>query len=422
LVGPIVPWRGPRARYHASADFHRATLEALDRLGAAADLTLKLDACLELWSAQVPFGQWEGLRELGEDAAALARTLGDGPRLAQVQLRQAQAISFNGVISGTLESAVEQAREAFQHADPDDLRTRSYAQFIVGQACRDLGRIAEAVQEFGAGIALFGEANRGAAEPGLVLPIYVSLSAWRSEAYAALGHFEHALVSGRDALRVAMETEHPPSLLVAQDHLGYVHLLRGDLHAAVPLLERALAVASEHDLIHGFTRASSRLAYVLTLLGQTERGLGVLGRALGRYAARVTPPVRAYGTTTASAYLAAGAYEDARAEIHQGLAAAAERHAHGHLASLQRLAAEVLQHDDDCAGAGARFNEALVTAADHEMRPEVAHCHLGLGKLYRRTGKREQAQEHLTTATTMYREMGMTYWLEKAEAELQALS
>jgi hypothetical protein len=43
--------------------------------------------------------------------------------------------------------------------------------------------------------------------------------------------------------------------------------------------------------------------------------------------------------------------------------------------------------------------------------------HLGLGKLYHRTDKREQAWEHLATATTMYREMGMTYWLEKAEAE-----
>ena len=41
------------------------------------------------------------------------------------------------------------------------------------------------------------------------------------------------------------------------------------------------------------------------------------------------------------------------------------------------------------------------------MRPLVAHCHLGLGKLYRRTGKREEADEHLTTATTMYREMDM---------------
>jgi hypothetical protein len=52
------------------------------------------------------------------------------------------------------------------------------------------------------------------------------------------------------------------------------------------------------------------------------------------------------------------------------------------------------------------------------MRPLVAHCHLGLGKLYWRTGKREQAKEHLTTAATMYREMGMTYWLEQAEAAL----
>jgi hypothetical protein len=47
----------------------------------------------------------------------------------------------------------------------------------------------------------------------------------------------------------------------------------------------------------------------------------------------------------------------------------------------------------------------------------VAHCHLGLSKLYRRTGQREQAQEHLTTATTMYREMDMTYWLDQAETE-----
>ena len=46
----------------------------------------------------------------------------------------------------------------------------------------------------------------------------------------------------------------------------------------------------------------------------------------------------------------------------------------------------------------------------------VARCDLGLGKLSRRTGKPEQAQEHLTTATTMYREMGMTYWLAQAEA------
>jgi hypothetical protein len=56
------------------------------------------------------------------------------------------------------------------------------------------------------------------------------------------------------------------------------------------------------------------------------------------------------------------------------------------------------------------------------MRPLVAHCHLGLGKLYRRTGQREQANEHLTTATTMYRDMDMRFWLEQAEAGMRELA
>ena len=56
------------------------------------------------------------------------------------------------------------------------------------------------------------------------------------------------------------------------------------------------------------------------------------------------------------------------------------------------------------------------------MRPLVAHCHLGLGKLYRRAGKRAQAQEHLSTATTMYREMDMRFWFTQAQTEIAALA
>jgi tetratricopeptide (TPR) repeat protein len=61
------------------------------------------------------------------------------------------------------------------------------------------------------------------------------------------------------------------------------------------------------------------------------------------------------------------------------------------------------------------YRQALALAVELGMRPLVAHCHAGLGRLYRRTGKPQQADEHLAVATTMYREMGMTYWLEKAQ-------
>jgi hypothetical protein len=64
-----------------------------------------------------------------------------------------------------------------------------------------------------------------------------------------------------------------------------------------------------------------------------------------------------------------------------------------------------------------RFMSRIGVAARRSMlRPLVAHCHLGLGKLYRRTGDQAKTEEHLVTATTIYREMGMSFWLEKAEA------
>ena len=62
------------------------------------------------------------------------------------------------------------------------------------------------------------------------------------------------------------------------------------------------------------------------------------------------------------------------------------------------------------------YRDAAAMAERIGMRPLTAHCHFGLGKVYQRTGKRQEAQEHLATATTIYREMGMTYWLERAQA------
>ena len=82
----------------------------------------------------------------------------------------------------------------------------------------------------------------------------------------------------------------------------------------------------------------------------------------------------------------------------------------------------LVQDPPDMGGATGAYREALTLGNRLGMRPLVAHCHLGLGKLSRRTGKREQAEKYLTTATTMYREMGMTYWLEHADTKMKELT
>ena len=73
------------------------------------------------------------------------------------------------------------------------------------------------------------------------------------------------------------------------------------------------------------------------------------------------------------------------------------------------------------ATAEAHYGAAMALASELGMRPLVAHCHLGLGKLYRRAGKRLQAKEQLITSMSMFREMDMGFWLQKAEAELQVI-
>jgi hypothetical protein len=52
------------------------------------------------------------------------------------------------------------------------------------------------------------------------------------------------------------------------------------------------------------------------------------------------------------------------------------------------------------------------------MRPLLAHCHLGLGSLYAKTGYPELARAALSAAITLYRAMDMTFWLPQAEAVL----
>lgn len=66
--------------------------------------------------------------------------------------------------------------------------------------------------------------------------------------------------------------------------------------------------------------------------------------------------------------------------------------------------------------------QALALASELGMRPLIAHCHLGLGKLYWRSGERQEAHEHFGTANTMCRETDVRFWLDQAQAEMKVMA
>jgi tetratricopeptide (TPR) repeat protein len=122
-------------------------------------------------------------------------------------------------------------------------------------------------------------------------------------------------------------------------------------------------------------------------------------------------------------YLLAGRVEDAIRLAESALELSRERKERGFEARARWLLGEIASHQDhpDVEKADAHYRAAIALANELGMRPLIAHCHLGLSKLCRRTHKLQGAQEHLAIAATMFREMDMRFWLEQAQGEMEAL-
>ena len=206
--------------------------------------------------------------------------------------------------------------------------------------------------------------------------------------------------------------------IVAYGCLGELHLTQGDLDAAIRVLEPGLALCRAADETPWSATMAGNLGETYGRVGRFAEGLALLDEALRTHMGglfRQATPTRQLSRV----HLLAGHFDEAWQHACQALDLARQQKTPAvEAAALFQLGA-VHTHatPPDVLKAETRYQEALVLAEPRGMRPLVAHCHLGLGKLYRSTAKRDQAQEHLTTATTMYREMDMRFWLEQAEAE-----
>ena len=75
---------------------------------------------------------------------------------------------------------------------------------------------------------------------------------------------------------------------------------------------------------------------------------------------------------------------------------------------------------DDPAAAKARYTEAIERLDHANARPDLARAHLVYGEWLRRENRRSAAREQLRTAYTMFSEMGITGFAERARRELAA--
>jgi hypothetical protein len=68
--------------------------------------------------------------------------------------------------------------------------------------------------------------------------------------------------------------------------------------------------------------------------------------------------------------------------------------------------------------AEAHYRQAIALAESLSMYPLVAHCQLGLGRLYLTMNRGDQVRTELRAAIALYRAMDMIFWLPQAEVAL----
>jgi class 3 adenylate cyclase/tetratricopeptide (TPR) repeat protein len=408
-----------RSAYAESAQRFEEALQALRALPDGRDtLEVGVDLRFELRTVRTPLGQHERiLSELGE-AEELAERLGDQARLGRVSAYLADALRLRGHHERALACGQRALEIAQTRPDlPFEVAVNNY----LGQIYYDLGQYARASHFFLANVErLVGEL--GQARLGLPFLSSVHSRTWLVLCLSELGDFDAALERAGEAVELAKFADHPFSLTSAYAGLGRVHLRRGYLREALPALERALELSQQWSIGLWAPILGSMLGYGYALSGRLGEGIPLLEGAVHQQKRIKQMAGHALRLALLSeAYFLAGQRGEACALASRALALAREQKERGNEAYALRLLGEIASRLDppDADAAVDRFQAAMNLGQDLGMRPLIAHCHLGLGRLYRRTGQREQAREHLTTATTMYREMDMRFWLEQAEAAMR---
>ena len=223
-------------------------------------------------------------------------------------------------------------------------------------------------------------------------------------------------------MRTAEAADHPYTLYWGLFDLGRAHLRRGDLPRATRVLERGLDLCRRWQIALGTPHVAATLGAAYALAGRADEALPLVAGAVEEFRRRQNHLRPALILLCAGmTYLSAGRIDEAASHAREALALTRRLGARGSEAHALCLAGDVAS-TSGAENASGYYREALALAGELGMRPLVAHCHLGLGKLCRHTGKPEQAQEHLRTATTMFREMDMRFWLEQAEMEMREVA
>jgi class 3 adenylate cyclase/tetratricopeptide (TPR) repeat protein len=404
------------ARLYANAEattYYEQALAMARALPPSAEAQrCEVDAALKLAAVGMTRQHIERDQQNVERARALAEQLQDEGRLAEalywlgrlqyVLGDPAKAIEYAG---RSLEIA-DRLRDESLAAPPVNLMARGYWRSDPPKARRMIERSVEQMSRLG---------HKG--EEATALGFAAML-------FAAAGEFDRALAYADRGLALAQEVQNPLAEAAAYMYRGTLHDQRGEDARAIAdyaCARRVAEGAGDHFRVYIVKFWESRAH---TRAGDASRGRSLAEEGFALAERIGTRFVLAHGKVSlAESLLALGELDEACRVSRESILLSRESGDGFGAALAHRTLAESLLrlHPFDSQWQG-EILEAIRMLQDAEARPELARSHLSYARLLKASAQPQQARAHLAQAIDMFRRMGMTWDLGRAEQMLQELA
>ena len=372
-----------RSAYREAVHFFGEAVSACPRLPDTRQAReLAIDLRLDLRSSLQPLAELEPILGHLRDAEELAKALDDRQRLAWVSVY----LSHHFRMAGDLRAArrfAETAHAIAASEAPENPSLEVVANYYLGIAYLALGDprrgedyLRRSLHPLDRGLVC--ETGRMSGSPAVMSRYHLTWSLGEQ------GRFEEGIACGEHALSLAEGFDHPFSVSAACLGLGRLYDVRGGFSAAQRLLERGRATSREWNLALFSPILAAQLGHVYAQSGRVSDGLSLLREALTTHESLGLGVFHSLAVVHfGEACVLGDQPEEAFTSAMRALAMARERGERGYEAYALHLLAEVASHPErsDLEAAETHYRDAWALANELGMRPLVAHCYLGLGKL-----------------------------------------
>jgi tetratricopeptide (TPR) repeat protein len=402
-------------------DFYKGAIDLLNKLPETAENKKgKLEVLDLMRLPLVSLGFPEGTLGLLQEGERLSKELGDERSLARFYTAIGIYYSFKGNPQLGIKYSEAAFEEARKNRDIELMASLAYGLFFSYFSAGEYYKIVDMAP---AVIDLIEKAERESDSFSLGTNPYSSLCSHCGGGMGFLGAFDEGKRFLEKGLGHAAKMNDLMTLGLIEMYYGHFYIAKGDWEPSKEHFEKGIKYSEETNSVLISAASWSGLGYACAMLGDRETGKRHAEKGLKiQRDSGVAGLLSVAYSQLGGIHLDLGDLKNARSLAEEALRLSQKNNEKALEAESWLLLGTILGKTEplEINKAVECILKGIEICKELKIKAYYALGHLYLGQLYLNGGKEEKAIDNLKKAEGMFREMGMDYWLGKAQ-ELLAL-